>query len=238
MKKYLIVPIIAIILGLSSNYSIAIEGATLQKLPNSSYSKLCYQGKCALYDNFDEQMVTALQYDDIALIDETPYAKVKVNDKWALYYLYTDRELTLPEYEDISTINVNGGNYVAVKKNGKWAIAYALKAKILTGYMYDNFARVDNDFDYDIYKVKSFGKMGYIYIDIRSPEDCDFDYVPAIYDDAAKLTKNVYKVKESDKWAIYKISDKKTTTLFEYDDIRYKNEHLQGLQNGTWINIE
>ena len=238
MKKYFVIPVIAIVLGLCANICEAIDGATIQKLPNSSYSKLCYRGKCALYDDFDDEMVTALQYDDIALIDETPYAKVKVKDKWALYYLYSDIELTLPEYDDISTLKINGGHYVAVKKNDKWAIAYAVKPKLLTGYMYDDFIRVDNDWDYDIYKVKSFGKTGYIYMDIRNPEYCNFDYVPAIYDDAAKLNEDIYKVKETDKWAVYKVSAKKTVTLFVYDDITYRNDKLQGLQNGTWVDIE
>jgi hypothetical protein len=216
----------------------ASSPATLEKLPNSSYSKLCYQGKCALYDNFDKEIVTELQYDDIKCLDDTPYMKVKINGKWAIYYLYNDREITLPIYDDIESIRANGSKYLIVKQGDKWAVFYTIKSKLLTGYIYESFKRVDSDFDFDTFKVKSFDKYGFITFGTFNVDDCDFDYVPAIYDEAEMFTATIFKVKEDDKWALYDAKIHKPVTLFEYDDIKYKNGNFRGQKDGAWVDIK
>ena len=235
MKKIIVSTILSGLFVICGNTGFTKEVATLEKLPQSSYSKLCFQGKCALYDNFDNEIVTDLQYDDIVYITDTPYLKVKVNGKWALYYLYTDQELTLPIYDDIADLKINGHKYIGVKQHSKWAIFYTSTNQVVTGFIYDDFKPVETGGWNDcIYKVRSFDKYGFIKFNFFNIDKTDFEFVPAIYDDAEKLNTSNYKVKEQGKWAIYDTTKKKTASLFNYDDIKYNGTEFFGLENGEW----
>ena len=240
--KYFILSFLSIA-GLTA---LCANSATLEKIPDTSYSKYCDYGMCALYDNFDNVNVTNLIYRDIAYIKDTHYFKVQLNGKWGIFDLYKEKEITPIMYDDITSMKMNGGEYLAVKQDGKWAIFSARKVTELTDFIYDNFMPYEED---GIYKVKASGKVGFVSLGLFKNDKTDVDFIPAIFDDAEPLTTYVkseiytyygpmYKVKQNGKWAIYDTDNKQLKTEYIYDDIKkFESGEFKGLKDGSWKTI-
>ena len=179
---------------------------------SEGYSKVCENGKCALYDNDFKYYLTGLAFDDFEIIAPhiSCYVKVRNGNKWAIFNMPREKVITDFKYDQVVDMNMSE-RYFALLNNGKWAIFDTRSDKEITDFKYDSIAAydvkgygVENPETKHIFKIGVNGKWGLIRLAQFSGDKSNMELVPAIYDDVEYFGDiNNFRVLQNGVWYDY-----------------------------------
>lgn len=221
----------------NSNKGNSMQNRTVEKIPGTGYSKVCENGKCGLIENYNEQLVVSVKYDDVQYIGEETF-KILKDGKFALYntirhkgseFIYDDAEFLISQ------------NVIKVKSNNKYGIVDGLNMREALPVNYDKIELLN--ITERSYKIVENGQAGvFAILSSDSLGTSGKELIKPSFKDVAYATNRFYKVFNGNKWAGYNHKTQTLATGFEYncDDLKYDGWYWQVRKsaNSEWVKLK